>query len=211
MRMQTWRLAQTLSGGDAGRLADQLAQFDQSVQLLRSGDPARPLFLPKDQRTRQRFEDVQRGWLQLRQLWSAAPLPAARPAAAQAEAYVARIDAFVSAIEQQLSRLTVVLNAFQFLMVALAIGSAVALLCSAHLFVFNPLARLQAGLSQVGEGDLAARVERSSTRPACRRISTSTATACRWLPTCRFHVQHILRKLGLGSRVQAAVYAAGRV
>ena len=29
--------------------------------------------------------------------------------------------------------------------------------------------------------------------------------------TVKIHVQHILRKLGLGSRVQAAVYAAGRV
>ena len=159
MRMQTWRLAQTLAGGDARHITGLMGQFDQSLQLLRSGDPARPLFLPKDPLTQQRFDDVQRGWLQLRQAWSAVPLPAAAGAAGQAEAYVARIDAFVSAIEQQLSQLTVVLNAFQFLMVALAIASAVALLYSAYLFVFNPLARLQAGLSQVGEGDLAARVE----------------------------------------------------
>ena len=102
---------------------------------------------------------MQLGCRQLRQAWSAQPPPRAETAAGQAEAYVARIDAFVSAIEQQLALLTVVLNAFQFLMVALAIGSAVALLYSAYLFVFNPLARLQAGLSQVGEGDLAARVE----------------------------------------------------
>ena len=159
LRMQTWRLAQTLAGGDARRIAGLMGQFDQSLQLLRSGDPARPLFLPRDAQTRQRFEDVQRGWLPLRQAWSAAPLPSVAGAASQAEAGVARIDALVSAIEQQLSRLTAVLNAFQFLMVALAIASAVALLYSAYLFVFNPLARLQAGLSQVGEGDLAARVE----------------------------------------------------
>jgi two-component system nitrate/nitrite sensor histidine kinase NarX len=44
-------------------------------------------------------------------------------------------------------------------MMALAIGSAVALLYSAYLFVFNPLSRLQTGLARVGGGDLAARVE----------------------------------------------------
>ena len=55
---------------------------------------------------------------------------------------------FVSAIERHLSRLTSILNAVQFAMVALTIVSAVALLYSAYLFVFNPLARLQAGLAQ---------------------------------------------------------------
>ena len=64
----------------------------------------------------------------------------------QADAFVARVDAFVTAIEQHLSRLTAILNAVQFVMVALTIGSAIALLYSAYLFIFNPLSRLQAGL-----------------------------------------------------------------
>ncbi len=159
MRMQTWRMAQTLSGADLRRSASLVAQFDQSLLLLRSGDPARPLFLPKDRGTQQYFADVQQGWLHLRQAWSAVPAPPAAAVAAQADAYVVRIDAFVSAIEQQLSLLTAVLNAFQFLMVALAIASAVVLLYSAYLFVFNPLARLQSGLLQAGQGGLGVRVE----------------------------------------------------
>jgi two-component system nitrate/nitrite sensor histidine kinase NarX len=71
---------------------------------------------------------------------------------------VARIDTFVTAIEHHLSRLTAILNAVQFVMVALTIGSAIALLYSAYLFIFNPLARLQAGLARVEAGDLGARV-----------------------------------------------------
>jgi len=47
----------------------------------------------------------------------------------------------------------------QFMMVALTIISAVALLYSAYLFIFNPLARLQTGLGRVEEGDLSVRVE----------------------------------------------------
>ena len=76
----------------------------------------------------------------------------------QADAFVARIDAFVSAIEQQLARLTSILNAVQFAMVALLIASAVAMLYSAYLFIFNPLSRLQAGLARVEGGDLTVRV-----------------------------------------------------
>lgn len=162
MRMQTWRLAQTLAGGDASRIAALVEQFDQSVTVLRSGDPARPLFVPRDARSQDTFAAVQTHWQTLRGTWTGAAAPGAQAAAQQAEAFVAQIDSFVSAIELQLARLTAILNAFQFVMVALAIGSAVALLYSAYLFVFNPLARLQAGLARVGEGDLAARVEVAS-------------------------------------------------
>jgi two-component system nitrate/nitrite sensor histidine kinase NarX len=159
MRMQVWRLAQTLPGQDQPRLQSQLEQFERTLSLLRSGDAARPLLVPNDRGSKQAFADVQQGWQALRGPWSTSPPPAAGQAAVQAEAFVARIDAFVTAIETQLARWTALLNAFQFAMMALAIASAVALLYAAYLFVFNPLARLQAGLALVGEGDLSARVE----------------------------------------------------
>ncbi len=161
MRMQTWRLAQTLPTGDQPRIAELTAAFDQSLQLLRQGDPARPLFTPRDEASQAGLADVQAGWDTLRSQWSA-PGGSLATTAVQAEAFVGRVDRFVSAIERQLSRLTSVLNLFQFLMVVLAIGSAVTLMYSAYLFVFNPLARLQAGLELVGQGDLAARVQVSS-------------------------------------------------
>ena len=53
---------------------------------------------------------------------------------------------FVSQIEGHLSRLTAILNAVQLAMVALVVASAVAILYLSYLLVFNPLARLQAGL-----------------------------------------------------------------
>ncbi len=159
MRMQTWRLAQTLTGDDAQRVPEFVAQFDESLKLLRSGDPARPLFVPQNDDAQQVFAQVQRGWDRLRADWSVQPLPDAPGIALQAEDFVARVDAFVAAIEQHLSRLTAILNAVQFMMVALTIASAVALLYCAYLFVFNPLSRLQAGLARVEAGDLAVRVE----------------------------------------------------
>jgi two-component system nitrate/nitrite sensor histidine kinase NarX len=162
MRMQSWRLAQALDSGDAVRVEALVIQFDQSVLLLRSGDPARPLFVPRDARAQAAFAEVQNAWKDVRSQWLAAAAPPARDTARQAEAFVTRIDAFVSAIELELTELTAILNAFQFLMVALALASAIALLYAANLFVFNPLARLQAGLTRMGQGDFAARVEVSS-------------------------------------------------
>ena len=159
MRMQTWRLAQALSGTDDSRLRSYQAQFDSSVQVLAAGDPARPLFLPRDEATQAAFADVQQGWLHLKQAWGSEQRPSATVAAQQAEALVERVDVFVTAIEVQLAHLTAILNAFQFMMVALALASAVALLYAAYLFVFNPLTRLQTGLEKVSRGDLSARVE----------------------------------------------------
>lgn len=162
MRMQTWRLAQQLEAAAPPHIAALMTQFEQSVTLLRSGDPARPLFVPRDDRSQQAFADVQTGWAALRARWSMQPAPAAAVAAQQADALVVRIDSFVSTIEQHLSRLTGILNAVQFVMVALTIASAVALLYSAYLFIFNPLSRLQNGLSKLEAGDLGARVEPGS-------------------------------------------------
>ncbi len=162
MRMQTWRLAQTLARADSQQTAGLVAQFDQSVNVLRSGDPARPLFVPHDNESQQAFAAVQRDWVLLKAEWSALPAPGSDLSARQADAFVARIETFVSAIEHHMSRLTAILNAVQFVMVALTIGSAIALLYSAYLFIFNPLSRLQAGLARVEAGDLAARVEPGS-------------------------------------------------
>ena len=119
MRMQTWRMAQTLAREDTQQMARLLTQFDDSVSVLRTGDPARPLLVPHDDLSQQAFAAVQRDWSTLKSAWTALPAPGADRSAQQADAFVARIDTFVTAIEQHLSRLTAILNAVQFAMVAL--------------------------------------------------------------------------------------------
>jgi two-component system nitrate/nitrite sensor histidine kinase NarX len=160
MRMQAWRLVQALNDGPPAKVDAYLREFDAGVALLRAGDPARPLFVPGDEASQARLQEVAAQWTVLRQAWAGAGAPAA--AASQAEAFVTRIDAFVGAIETQLARWTAVLHVFLFLMAALTIASAIALLFASYLFVFNPLAHLQQGLERVQSGDLSARVEVSS-------------------------------------------------
>ncbi|MPW22000.1 HAMP domain-containing protein [Paraburkholderia sp. CNPSo 3157] len=159
MRMQTWRLAQTLARSDPARIKAQADQFEQSVALLRNGDPARPLFVPHDARSTAAFADVQRAWTVVRGHWTASPAPDSAQAAAEAEEFVKHIDRLVSAIEGRLSYLTAILNMLQVFMIGLTIASAVTLLYSAYIFVFNPLERLKTGLARVREGDLTARVK----------------------------------------------------
>ncbi len=159
LRMQTWRMAHTLAEGEPARLHALARRFDDSVALLRDGDPARPLFAPRDTGSQAAFDDVQQGWKRLRAEWTAAAPPTPARAREQAEQFVARVDAYVDAIESRLAHWSSVLNLFQMAMFGIVVASAVTLLYAATLLVFNPLARLQAGLARVRAGDLRARVE----------------------------------------------------
>ena len=159
MRMQTWRLAQTLDTRDTQRMAQLTTQFENTLRILRLGDPERPLFVPRDPQSQRSFAKVQQAWVQLKVLWLSPTRPDAADVSQQADAFVQEVDEFVSAIESKLASLTAVLNTFQFIMAVLVMVSAVTLLYSAYLFIFNPLQRLQSGLARVGAGDLAARVE----------------------------------------------------
>jgi two-component system nitrate/nitrite sensor histidine kinase NarX len=158
MRMQTWRIAQTLARNDPAAVRAEVRRFDASLALLRDGDPARPLFVPRDAGSVAAFADVQRAWRTVRASWLASPAPDTGRASRDASAFVARIDVLVSAIESRLSYLTAILNALQVFMIGLTIASAVTLLYSAYLFVFNPLDRLRTGLARMSGGDLSARV-----------------------------------------------------
>jgi len=159
MRMQTWRMAQTLALGDRARLAREVAQFDASMTLLARGDPARPLFVPHGEASARAFDAVHRRWVELAPVWSGAAPIRPEQAAAEAEDFVGAIDIFVAAIEHQLARWTAVLEVFQLALLALALGAGVTLLYAAYLFIFAPLARLQAALAGVEGGDLASRVD----------------------------------------------------
>jgi two-component system nitrate/nitrite sensor histidine kinase NarX len=159
LRMQTWRLVATSGSGDPAAHGALEARFDTSLALLRHGDPSRPLFVPWDDDARARFTAIERDWSAMRETWHRAPPPSLSATAAQADAFVHRIDGFVGAIEAQLARWTAILNTFQLAMLGLAIGAAVALMATAYLFVLNPLERLRSGLARVQAGDLGTRVE----------------------------------------------------
>jgi two-component system nitrate/nitrite sensor histidine kinase NarX len=160
MRMQTWRLASAVQGGVArAELQGLVRRFDESLAVLRAGDPSRPLFVPWDAPVRERFATVESLWAQQRPQWLAEPPPTTQDSLQAAGEFVDAIDRLVMVIEQHLSRLTAILNLFQFLMMALAIGGAVVMLYTGYQYVINPLGRLRQGLRKIESGDFAARIE----------------------------------------------------
>lgn len=125
LRMQTWRI---VSAAQAGLSADEvqplIRQFDESLRLLHSGDPTRPLFVPWNDGARTKFALVESLWRTQSDRWATSPPPSALESVHAASGFVHAIDTFVLSIEQEMSRLTAILNLFQMVMMALAIGSA---------------------------------------------------------------------------------------
>ncbi|MDE2418021.1 MAG: type IV pili methyl-accepting chemotaxis transducer N-terminal domain-containing protein [Burkholderiales bacterium] len=160
MRMQSWRLASTAQAEHSAEpVLDLVRKFDDSLALLKTGDPGRPLFVPWDDNVRARFDQVSALWAQQRTQWTGTKPPSAGEALQATSRFVDAIDGLVSAIEQQLSRLTAVLNLFQFVMMALAIAGAVVMLYTGYLYVINPLDNLQQGLRKIESGDFSTRIE----------------------------------------------------
>lgn len=160
MRMQTWQLVSAVQADiPAAERMVLIQQFDESLALLRNGDPSRPLFVPRDDEVAARFDKVQAIWTARRSQWLAFSPAAQQGIIPATTEFVSAIDQLVLAIEQQLSRLTAILNLFQFVMMALAIGAAVVMLYTGYQYVINPLARLQQGLSKVEVGEFATRIE----------------------------------------------------
>ncbi len=158
MRMQTWRLTSAVQAQrPPPEVATLVAQFDESLGLLRSGDPTRPLFVPWDESVSREFAAVETLWQAQRSLWLQGNV-STQASLQEVEVFVAAVDRLVHAIEEELSGLTAILNLFQFLMMALATGGAVVMLYSGYRFVINPLGNMRQGLRQLEAGDFSVRV-----------------------------------------------------
>ncbi|MEO6031279.1 MAG: type IV pili methyl-accepting chemotaxis transducer N-terminal domain-containing protein [Burkholderiaceae bacterium] len=180
MRMQAYRLSLTL-GTDvadaadatahaarpvaaagamqAARLASQVAEFERSLALLRSGDPGRPLFVPWDDSVAQRFTTVEADWARFRQRIAHLDVARIDGLADEVGRFVADIDALVAAIEAHMSRWIAWLHLLQTAMMALAVLGIGVLVFTGYRFVVEPIGQLRDALRFVQRGDFAARVQ----------------------------------------------------
>ena len=163
LRMQAWRLTSAASGGrQTPELAALEREFENTIELLRHGDAQRPLAVPWNELTQARFEELTLAWQDLRPAWrepGAVPVGVLTP---RVDVFVSRVDGLVRSIEDTLARLTAVLNLFQFLMMGMAVLTAVLMLYVAYLFVLQPLQRIGHGLRQVEQGDFSVRLTAES-------------------------------------------------
>ncbi len=160
MRMQVWRMTSAVQAGLPER-TELVTQFDRSMQLLRNGDPERPLFVPWDPTVLRHFREVDARWTEQRQAFQSGAV-SPRVLMQSSDRFVEAIDRFVDAIEHQMAGLTTLLNLFQFMMMALAIAGAVIMLYTGYLYVISPLDNLREGLRKLEAGQFATRVDVAS-------------------------------------------------
>ncbi len=163
MRMQTWRLTSEVQARLPAEQIDALTrEFDRSMQVLKNGDASRPLFVPWDDEVRQRYSEVERLWHNQKSRFMLSPSLDHASLVRHADTFLVAIDRFVLSIEDQMAGLTAILNLFQFVMMALAIGGAVIMLYTGYMYVINPLSHLRDGLRKIESAQFSVRVDVSS-------------------------------------------------
>ena len=163
MRMQTWRLTSEVQAQlPAAHIEALTREFDRSMQVLKNGDASRPLFVPWDMEVRQRYAEVERLWHNQKTRFMASPSMDHASLVQHTNTFLMAIDRFVLSIEDQMAGLTAVLNLFQFVMMALAIGGAVVMLYTGYMYVINPLSNLRDGLRKIESAQFSVRVDVTS-------------------------------------------------
>lgn len=170
LRMRTFQLARDLDRvahqpASLVQLTERIGRFEQTLQRLEQGDPARPLLVP-------RRPDILAELGQVRSHWNERMRPILLAAASQAqgsaaqvsafdrqiEPFVSKIDLLVGDIEQHNARKTEWLRLCQTLLATLAVLGTVALIYLMFLLVIRPLERLHLGIQRLAKGDFSSRV-----------------------------------------------------
>lgn len=160
MRMQSYRMALAISTRQTQELPDKVREFEGSLAILKRGDPARPLFVSWDEATSGPFSLVESDWAHFQQRWIKTPAADFQDLRDDTVAFVAHIDAFVSAIESHIARWTALLHLLQMSMLASVVIGAAVLLYTGYLFVLEPVGQLKHAIERIQQGDFESRVER---------------------------------------------------
>jgi len=164
LRMLTYRMAVSAAAGRQSELPALMGTFERTLDLLRVGDPSRPLFVPASDQTREELAGVRAQWARHKAAAAAGMNATASSTHIEgADSLVASVDRLVGAIEQRLAYWTSALRAFQLTMAALAVAGAVALLYMSHTMVLEPLRRVGAAIASLRKGNLRARAAPEST------------------------------------------------
>ena len=175
-RMRTYRIAYLLSESlrdpasapaTEQQLREAMRAFESVMLGLRRGDPARPLFLPRNPDITAEVDAVLDYWRRdfvpaIRSVLSETEASRRNQRAtalrARIERFVLRIDRLVGAIEHENARDIAFLRYTQFALVILAVAGTVTLIYLMFLLVVRPVGSLHEGMQRMARGELATRL-----------------------------------------------------
>ena len=176
LRMRVYSLAHRLARAEldtvdraafAADLTLRVAKFDEVLEVLRRGDPTRPLAVPREEGIREALDHLADEWVhRLRPILieaANAPDPvglhrSGREFDGTVQAYVGALNDFVSRMEHSYARNTNVLRTSQVLLIALAVIGTISLLRFFFLTVVRPVFELHEGVKRMGQEDFDTRV-----------------------------------------------------
>ena len=163
MRMQAYRMSLSVGLNETREVLRQQAnEFEQSISLLRSGDPERPLFVPWDDTVRASFDSVAGAWAAYRARWIDRQPSLRDELSSETGTFVAGIDTLVIGIESHMARWTTLLYGLQMSVLALAVIAAAILIYCGYVFVLEPVSQLKQAIEKIQQGDFDARVDHAS-------------------------------------------------
>ncbi|MBI4195712.1 MAG: type IV pili methyl-accepting chemotaxis transducer N-terminal domain-containing protein [Betaproteobacteria bacterium] len=173
-RMRSYRIAYLLSenvsepsAATEKALRDEMRRMEEVLAVLKRGDPARPLVLPRDDGIVAALNAVEKSWgahikpLIERALKEGDPArrrELARVLRADIENFVARIDEIVFAVELNNARNIALLRYMQLGLIALAIAGTVALIYLMFLLVVRPVVGLHEGMQRMALDEFGTRL-----------------------------------------------------
>ncbi|HEY9447758.1 MAG TPA: ATP-binding protein, partial [Burkholderiales bacterium] len=173
-RMRSYRVAYLLSetlrnpGGTArAALPDEMDRLEQVFAVLKRGDPARPLALPRDPAILTQVDELERLWgdrirphidAVLRESGAAHSAELMQRLRPEIEDFVHRIDAVVRAVERQNAYYTELQRYMQLGLIALAVAGTVTLIYLMFLLVVRPVEKLSEGMQRMAHGEFDVRL-----------------------------------------------------
>lgn len=175
-RMRTYRIAYLLSQQSISdsedivlrqRIVDEVAVFDRVMTDLETGDPARPLFLPKESN----IEELVR---QMRQEWSGNMKPRVERLRnmskgsermthlvafrASVEKFVSLVNSLVTEVEVSSARSTTLLRLLQIGLIVLAMIGTAILIGFFFVMVIRPVEEMRGGIKRMADADFSVRL-----------------------------------------------------
>jgi two-component system nitrate/nitrite sensor histidine kinase NarX len=174
LRMRAWKIAaivnktpagQTLNASDIQDITQIRRAFEKTLAELHSGDPQRPLFLPRQKAIQAHLIELDQDWqqhfspkLDLLLAGKIFEQGTSQDWQQQTTTLVNKIHITVNLVEKEYARQTFWLRSSQMMLILLALTGTLVIIILLHLMIVRPVTNLYQGLQQMTAGDFTVRL-----------------------------------------------------